>query len=141
MAAPPASLTIGVAPKAVLGHEIVTVHGGLTPVRVGRTVLLQQAVGTAWKTIAHTKTVAKGAYTVLTRAPLTGKEQLRALVVASDGTQVLSKTVTVAPVRADVGLSTPSWVRTGTVLTTSAGSCRRGPVGASCCSASRASVG
>ncbi|BEP15872.1 hypothetical protein acdb102_41830 [Acidothermaceae bacterium B102] len=114
-----ATLTIGATPKAVLGHEVVTVHGGLTPVRVGRTVVLQEAVGTSWKTIGHTKTVAKGAYTVRTRAPLTGTERLRTLVVASDHSQVLSKVVTVAPVRPAISLSSASWVLSGTVLRTS----------------------
>jgi hypothetical protein len=116
-----AKLTIGATPKVVLGHEVVTLHGVLTPVRVGRAVLLQQAVGKAWKTIGHTHTVAKGLYSLRTRVPLSGKERLRTLIVASDGTQVLSPTLTVAPVRPQISLGGATWVQTGGVLHTSGG--------------------
>ena len=114
-----AKLSIAGAPKVILGHEVVTVTGHLTPVRVGRTVTLQRASGKSWRTVGHTHTDAKGAYTVRTRAPLTGKERLRTLLVAIDKSKVVSAALTVVPVTPTISVSGVSWLRTGGTVRTS----------------------
>jgi hypothetical protein len=119
-AAPPvtAKLAIELRPKPILGHEVATIVGYLTPVRVGRAVKLQRAVGASWVTLGTARTNAKGDYSLRTRAPLSGQEVVRALLIAADGGQVVSPSLTIAPVKASVGLAGVSWVRTGGVVHT-----------------------
>lgn len=116
-----ATLSIKATPKPVLAHEVVTVAGHLTPARVGRAVRLQRLTGTTWVTIGVAHTNAHSDYSVRTRAPLTGHVVLRALLVASDNTQVLSGQLTVAPVRPAIRVDGVSWVRTGGIVHASGG--------------------
>jgi hypothetical protein len=120
-AAPPVKATLAIAarPTPMLGHEIVTIVGHLTPVRAGRAVKLQRAVGSSWVTLGTAHTNATSDYSIRTRAPLSGKEVLRALLIAADGTQVLSKLLTLAPVVPTIGVEGESWLLTGGILHTS----------------------
>ncbi|MDX6206526.1 MAG: hypothetical protein QOF39_2583 [Frankiales bacterium] len=120
-AAPPvtAKLAIAVRPTPVLGHEVVTIVGHLSPVRAGRAVKLQRAAGKSWVTLGTAHTNAKSDYSIRTRVPLTGKEVLRTLLVASDGTQVISGSLTLTPVRPTISVNGVSWVLTGGTLHTS----------------------
>lgn len=113
-----ATLAIEGRPKPVLGHELLTVVGYLTPVRAGRSVVLQQAHGSSWLTIGHGQTNAKGDYSIRTRAPRSGKEVLRTVLVAADGSHVVSPSLTIAPVTPVVTVNAPPWLLTGGVLRT-----------------------
>jgi hypothetical protein len=115
----PAKLAISARPSPVLGHEVVTIVGHLTPVRAGRAVKLQRAVGSSWVTLGTAHTNAKSDYSIRTRAPLSGKEVLRTLLVAADGTQVLSPSLSLRPVRPTISVAGASWVLTGGTLHTS----------------------
>lgn len=111
-----ATLSIRVSPMPALGHELVTVAGHLTPVRAGRAVRLQRQAGKAWVTLGVAHTDAHSDYSLRTRAPLTGHVVLRTLVVATDGTQVLSGPLTVAPVKPAISVDGVTWVRTGGIV-------------------------
>ncbi|MDX6228738.1 MAG: hypothetical protein QOI76_2128 [Frankiales bacterium] len=111
-----AQLAISARPVTVLAHEVVTVAGHLGPVRPGRAVRLQRAAGSHWVTLGTTHTNARSDYSFRTRAPLSGKEVLRTLVIAADGSQVVSRRLTIAPVRPTISVEGVGWVVTGGVV-------------------------
>jgi hypothetical protein len=114
-----ATLTITGRPEPVLGHELVTLTGRLTPVRAHRVVTLQRSEGGRWKVLGSARTNTSGTYNLRTRAPLTGHEVVRTVLVAAGGALVLSRSLTIAPVKATISVSDPGWVVTGGVLKTS----------------------
>jgi hypothetical protein len=109
-------LSIKVSPKPMLGHEVVTISGHLAPVRAGRAVRLQRKSGSTWVTLGVAHTNAHSDYSLRTRAPLSGHLVVRSLLVASDGTQVLSGLLTLAPVLPKISVDGVAWVRTGGVV-------------------------
>ncbi|MDX6202952.1 MAG: hypothetical protein QOJ83_2452 [Frankiales bacterium] len=111
-----AQLSISARPSPVLAHEVVTVSGHLSPVRAGRAVRLQRASGAKWVTLGTAHTNARSDYSIKTRAPLSGKVVLRTLLIASDGTQVVSRHLTLAPVKPTISVQGVGWVLTGGVL-------------------------
>ena len=113
-----ATLSLAAHPEPVLGHEVVTVLGHLTPVRVGRAVKLQRRAGSHWVTLGTAHTNAASNYSLRTRAPLRGTEVLRAVVLAAGGAQVVSAALTLAPVSPSISIGGDTWVLTGGVLHT-----------------------
>jgi hypothetical protein len=114
-----AKLAISVRPSPVLAHEVVTIVGHLSPVRSGRVVKLQRAVGAGWVTIGSARTNAHSDYSLRTRVPLAGKELLRTVLAATDGTLVVSPSLRLTPARPTIGVNGVSWVTTGGTVHTS----------------------
>jgi hypothetical protein len=79
-------------------------------------VTLQRAHGSSWVSIGSARTDARSDYRIRTRVPLTGSEKLRAVLTASDGSQVVSKTVALAGVHPVISVAGVAWVFTGGVL-------------------------